>query len=93
MYIFKSFKSTNEEFLDQDCTGNETTVSFSLDSLALALLSNTKLCWLLLSGPVPYDNQLSTKEARNEWELEMSNAIIIPQLKVEIVLVFVLKEN
>lgn len=31
--------------------------------------------------PVPYDNQLSTKEARNEWELEMSNAIIIPQLK------------
>ncbi|XP_040919421.1 E3 ubiquitin-protein ligase rnf213-alpha isoform X2 [Toxotes jaculatrix] len=31
--------------------------------------------------PVPYDNQLSTKEARNGWEMEVSNAIIIPQLK------------
>ncbi|XP_071329691.1 E3 ubiquitin-protein ligase rnf213-alpha [Trachinotus anak] len=31
--------------------------------------------------PVPYDNQLSTKGARNGWEMEVSNAIIIPQLK------------
>ncbi|KAM4716889.1 E3 ubiquitin-protein ligase rnf213-alpha-like [Anableps anableps] len=31
--------------------------------------------------PVPYDNLLSNKEARNGWELEMSNAIITPQLK------------
>ncbi|MED6260783.1 hypothetical protein ATANTOWER_028724, partial [Ataeniobius toweri] len=31
--------------------------------------------------PVPYDNQLSNKEARNGWELEMSNAVITPQLK------------
>ncbi|XP_062293931.1 E3 ubiquitin-protein ligase rnf213-alpha isoform X2 [Scomber scombrus] len=31
--------------------------------------------------PVPYDNQLSTKEARNEWEIEVSNSIITPQLK------------
>ncbi|XP_041853322.1 E3 ubiquitin-protein ligase rnf213-alpha isoform X2 [Melanotaenia boesemani] len=31
--------------------------------------------------PVPYDNQLSTKEARNGWEMEMCNAVITPQLK------------
>ncbi|XP_034448201.1 E3 ubiquitin-protein ligase rnf213-alpha isoform X1 [Hippoglossus hippoglossus] len=31
--------------------------------------------------PVPYDNHLTTKEARNGWEVEVSNAIIIPQLK------------
>ncbi|XP_075942052.1 E3 ubiquitin-protein ligase rnf213-alpha-like isoform X1 [Anarhichas minor] len=31
--------------------------------------------------PVPYDNVLSTKEARNGWEMEVSNAIIAPQLK------------
>ncbi|XP_026181025.1 E3 ubiquitin-protein ligase rnf213-alpha-like isoform X2 [Mastacembelus armatus] len=31
--------------------------------------------------PVPYDNLLSTKETRNGWEQEMSNAIITPQLK------------
>ncbi|KAK2833428.1 hypothetical protein Q5P01_017317 [Channa striata] len=31
--------------------------------------------------PVLYDNQLSTKEARNAWEMDMSNAIITPQLK------------
>ncbi|XP_041812142.1 E3 ubiquitin-protein ligase rnf213-alpha [Chelmon rostratus] len=31
--------------------------------------------------PVPFDNLLSTKEARNGWEMEMSNAIIAPQLK------------
>ncbi|XP_014912893.1 E3 ubiquitin-protein ligase RNF213 isoform X2 [Poecilia latipinna] len=31
--------------------------------------------------PVPYDNRLSNKEARNGWELEMSNAVIAPQLK------------
>nr|XP_043906230.1 E3 ubiquitin-protein ligase rnf213-alpha isoform X2 [Solea senegalensis] len=30
--------------------------------------------------PVP-NNQLSTKEARNGWEVEVSNTIIIPQLK------------
>lgn len=35
-----------------------------------------------LSGPVPYDNLLSTKDARNGWEIEMSAAIITPQLKV-----------
>uniref|UniRef100_A0A8C4HAD0 RING-type E3 ubiquitin transferase n=1 Tax=Dicentrarchus labrax TaxID=13489 RepID=A0A8C4HAD0_DICLA len=34
-----------------------------------------------LSGPVPYDNLLSTKEARNGWEMEVSNTIITPQLK------------
>lgn len=37
------------------------------------------LCFLL--GPVPYDNLLSRKEARNNWETEMSN-IIAPHLKV-----------
>ncbi|XP_069558951.1 E3 ubiquitin-protein ligase rnf213-alpha [Brachyistius frenatus] len=31
--------------------------------------------------PAPYDNLLTSKEARNEWEMEMSNAIITPQLK------------
>ncbi|XP_013865501.1 E3 ubiquitin-protein ligase RNF213 [Austrofundulus limnaeus] len=31
--------------------------------------------------PVPYDNLLSTKDSRNGWEVEMSNAIITPQLK------------
>ncbi|XP_068575114.1 E3 ubiquitin-protein ligase rnf213-alpha isoform X2 [Cebidichthys violaceus] len=31
--------------------------------------------------PVPYNNVLSTKEARNGWEMEVSNAIITPQLK------------
>ncbi|KAM9843458.1 E3 ubiquitin-protein ligase rnf213-alpha-like [Aulostomus maculatus] len=31
--------------------------------------------------PVAYDNVLSTKGARNEWELEISNSIISPQLK------------
>ncbi|XP_042247797.1 E3 ubiquitin-protein ligase rnf213-alpha [Thunnus maccoyii] len=31
--------------------------------------------------PAPYDNRLSTKEARNEWEMEVSNSIITPQLK------------
>lgn len=36
----------------------------------------------LLSGPVQYDNLLSTKEARNGWEIEMSAAIITPHLKV-----------
>ncbi|XP_044037270.1 E3 ubiquitin-protein ligase rnf213-alpha [Siniperca chuatsi] len=34
-----------------------------------------------LKWPVPYNNQLSTKEARNGWEMEVSNAIITPQLK------------
>uniref|UniRef100_A0A3B5M1E9 RING-type E3 ubiquitin transferase n=1 Tax=Xiphophorus couchianus TaxID=32473 RepID=A0A3B5M1E9_9TELE len=36
---------------------------------------------LLGPHPVPFDNRLSNKEARNGWELEMSNAVIIPQLK------------
>ncbi|XP_078124896.1 E3 ubiquitin-protein ligase rnf213-alpha-like isoform X2 [Sander vitreus] len=31
--------------------------------------------------PVPYDNVLSTKEARNGWEMDVSNALITPQLK------------
>ncbi|KAM9393995.1 E3 ubiquitin-protein ligase rnf213-alpha-like isoform 2-T2 [Pholidichthys leucotaenia] len=31
--------------------------------------------------PVPYDNQLSTKQARNEWEVEVSSTIFTPQLK------------
>uniref|UniRef100_A0AAQ5Y0G2 RING-type E3 ubiquitin transferase n=1 Tax=Amphiprion ocellaris TaxID=80972 RepID=A0AAQ5Y0G2_AMPOC len=31
--------------------------------------------------PVPYDNLLSTKEARNGWEMEVSAGIITPQLK------------
>ncbi|XP_029913013.1 E3 ubiquitin-protein ligase rnf213-alpha-like [Myripristis murdjan] len=31
--------------------------------------------------PIPYDNLLSTKEARNGWELSISNTIITPQLK------------
>lgn len=31
--------------------------------------------------PVQYDNLLSTKEARNGWEIEMSTAIITPHLK------------
>ncbi|RVE69569.1 hypothetical protein OJAV_G00078990 [Oryzias javanicus] len=30
---------------------------------------------------VPYDNRLSTKQARNDWDAEMSNAVITPQLK------------
>ncbi|XP_038557039.1 E3 ubiquitin-protein ligase rnf213-alpha [Micropterus salmoides] len=34
-----------------------------------------------LKWPAPYNNQLSTKEARNGWEMEVSNAIITPQLK------------
>jgi len=38
--------------------------------------------WTCFSGPVAYDNLLSTKEARNGWETEMSNAIITPRLKV-----------
>nr|XP_015798016.2 E3 ubiquitin-protein ligase rnf213-alpha [Nothobranchius furzeri] len=33
------------------------------------------------SWPVPYDNLLSTKENRNGWEMEMSNAVVTPQLK------------
>ncbi|XP_022072402.1 E3 ubiquitin-protein ligase rnf213-alpha [Acanthochromis polyacanthus] len=31
--------------------------------------------------PIPYNNLLSTKEARNGWEVEVSTAIITPQLK------------
>nr|XP_019957387.1 PREDICTED: E3 ubiquitin-protein ligase RNF213 [Paralichthys olivaceus] len=34
-----------------------------------------------LKWPVPFKNHLSTKEARNGWEVEVSNAIVIPQLK------------
>ncbi|XP_034396196.1 E3 ubiquitin-protein ligase rnf213-alpha isoform X2 [Cyclopterus lumpus] len=34
-----------------------------------------------LTWPVPYDNVLSTKEARNGWEMEVSNVVIAPQLK------------
>ncbi|KAF3846326.1 hypothetical protein F7725_003404 [Dissostichus mawsoni] len=31
--------------------------------------------------PAPFDNLLSTKDARNGWEMEVSNTIITPQLK------------
>ncbi|XP_061567178.1 E3 ubiquitin-protein ligase rnf213-alpha [Cololabis saira] len=31
--------------------------------------------------PAPHANLLSTKEARNAWEIDMSNSIITPQLK------------
>uniref|UniRef100_A0A665VK89 Uncharacterized protein n=1 Tax=Echeneis naucrates TaxID=173247 RepID=A0A665VK89_ECHNA len=31
--------------------------------------------------PVPYDNHLSTKEARNGWEREVSDGIISPKIK------------
>ncbi|KAK5884967.1 hypothetical protein CesoFtcFv8_018727 [Champsocephalus esox] len=33
------------------------------------------------SWPAPFDNLLSTKDARNGWEMEVSNTIITPQLK------------
>lgn len=33
-------------------------------------------------GPVPYDSRLSSKDARNAWDIEMSNTVITPQLKV-----------
>ncbi|KAK3552318.1 hypothetical protein QTP86_010384 [Hemibagrus guttatus] len=35
-----------------------------------------------LSGPLPYDNLLSTKDARNNWEMTMTTDIITSQLKV-----------
>lgn len=47
----------------------------------------------LLSGPVQYDNLLSTKEARNGWEIEMSAAIITPHLKVLKVLLLFFPEQ
>ena len=59
--------------------GNVTTL---VTSRFKGLLSTVKICWSPVSGPVPYDNHLTTKEARNGWEVEVSNAII-PQLKVE----------
>ncbi|XP_020560953.1 E3 ubiquitin-protein ligase RNF213 isoform X3 [Oryzias latipes] len=31
--------------------------------------------------PVPYDSRLSSKDARNAWDVEMSNTVITPQLK------------
>ncbi|TNN72678.1 E3 ubiquitin-protein ligase rnf213-alpha [Liparis tanakae] len=34
-----------------------------------------------LTWPVPYNNVLSTKEARNGWEMEVSNVVIAPHLK------------
>lgn len=61
--------------------------SYSQHSKNRLLCSTIKNIWSLLSGPVSYDNQLSTKEARNEWEIEVSNSIIIPQLKVEMLLI------
>uniref|UniRef100_A0A3B3YP08 RING-type E3 ubiquitin transferase n=1 Tax=Poecilia mexicana TaxID=48701 RepID=A0A3B3YP08_9TELE len=44
-------------------------------------ITTVHLVITISSGPVPYDNRLSNKEARNGWELEMSNAVIAPQLK------------
>lgn len=38
---------------------------------------------LFWTGPTPYDNLLSTKDARNNWEMTMATDIITHQLKVE----------
>lgn len=46
-----------------------------------------------LSGPGHHDSRLSTKEARNIWEMEVSNGIITPQLKVETQLNCTVSEN
>ncbi|XP_072224665.1 E3 ubiquitin-protein ligase rnf213-alpha [Leuresthes tenuis] len=55
--------------------GTDDTIS-TVHLLISSLLETHQQKW-----HVPYDNLLSTKEARNGWETEMSNAIITPQLK------------
>lgn len=40
--------------------------------------------WFLITGPVAYDNLLSTKDARNNWEMAMNTDIITHQLKVKV---------
>ncbi|XP_041633633.1 E3 ubiquitin-protein ligase rnf213-alpha isoform X2 [Cheilinus undulatus] len=52
--------------------GTDDTVS----AIHLLISSFLQQAW-----PVPNNNLLRTKEARNAWEMEMSNTIITPQLK------------
>ncbi|KAF7667968.1 hypothetical protein LDENG_00038400 [Lucifuga dentata] len=56
--------------------GTDDTVN-AVHLLISSLLEDQPQKW----GPISYDNQLSTKEARNAWEVEVSNTIITPQLK------------
>nr|XP_046270196.1 E3 ubiquitin-protein ligase rnf213-alpha isoform X2 [Scatophagus argus] len=56
--------------------GTDDTVSVVHLLISSILEPNPQQNW-----PVRYDNLLSTKEARNAWEMEVSNAIITPQLK------------
>lgn len=46
------------------------------------LPSTAKRSWSFVAGGLG-DNLLSTKEARNGWETEVSNTVITPQLKVK----------
>ncbi|XP_078017826.1 E3 ubiquitin-protein ligase rnf213-alpha isoform X1 [Epinephelus lanceolatus] len=55
--------------------GTDDTVS-AVHLLISSLMVPKQQTW-----PAPYDNVLSTKEARNGWEMEVSNIIITPQLK------------
>ncbi|XP_028310203.1 E3 ubiquitin-protein ligase rnf213-alpha [Gouania willdenowi] len=55
--------------------GTDDTIS-SVHLLISSLLEAHQQKW-----PAPYDQVLSTKETRNGWESEMSNAIITPLLK------------
>uniref|UniRef100_A0A3P8VZZ7 RING-type E3 ubiquitin transferase n=1 Tax=Cynoglossus semilaevis TaxID=244447 RepID=A0A3P8VZZ7_CYNSE len=54
--------------------GTDETVS-TVHLLINSLMERHQQQW-----PAPYDNQLSTKEKRNGWEMEISNAVIVPEL-------------
>ncbi|KAA8582604.1 hypothetical protein FQN60_003825 [Etheostoma spectabile] len=56
--------------------GTDDTVSAVHLLISSLLEPNQQQTW-----PVPYNNLLSTKEARNGWEMEVSNVLITPKLK------------
>lgn len=41
------------------------------------------VCLFFLAAPVLYDNLLSTKDARNNWEMAMARDVLTHQLKVD----------
>ncbi|GLD49345.1 E3 ubiquitin-protein ligase rnf213-alpha-like protein, partial [Lates japonicus] len=75
-FLLAHLRKDMEHLIKSLGKGTDDTVSAIHLLISSLLEPNQQLKW-----PVPYDNQLSTKEARNGWELEVSNAIIIPQLK------------
>lgn len=60
-----------------------TRLHFSPNKAGISGLPSTaKHSWSFVAGGLG-DNLLSTKEARNRWETEVSNTVITPQLKVK----------